>query len=354
MPTNNHAQIRYQALDKCFRNHHKRFFIKDLIKACNDALYDYTGNSRFLYETYMNDEDYSGIKKRQIYSDINYMMSDAGFAAPIDKARAPEGVYYFYSDKDFTINSKPLTDDETSQLKETIIMLNRFKGMPQFEWMEELIYKLEDKFDLKGEHVNIIGFQENKDVKGLEYLSPLFNAIINKQVLHIIYRTFDDVVYDWIIHPYFIKQYNNRWFLLGLNNEFQSISNLPLDRIELMEPASVDYIPNTDIDFNEEYFTDIIGVNVPRDKNIHKVVLHFEPHRFNYVVTKPIHDTQRAKDGRVEIRVKFNKELESLLLSFGPDVEVIEPKWLRKRIAEKIFLMNKKYESVHIDCTLPK
>ena len=63
MATNKHASIRYQALDKCFRNYGRRYNINDLIEACNQAIYEFTGL-----------ED--GVKRRQVYADIAYMESE--------------------------------------------------------------------------------------------------------------------------------------------------------------------------------------------------------------------------------------------------------------------------------------
>mgnify|MGYP006135845995 CR=1 FL=1 len=77
MPQNKHQIIRYQALDKCFRNSTKRYFIDNLIDACNEAIYNFTGNSE-------------GIKKRQIYDDIAFMQSENGYAAPIEKDKMGE------------------------------------------------------------------------------------------------------------------------------------------------------------------------------------------------------------------------------------------------------------------------
>lgn len=65
MATNKHAIIRYQALDKCFRNIGKRYFMTDLIDACNQAIYDFKGSNE-------------GIKKRQVFEDIRFMESEAG------------------------------------------------------------------------------------------------------------------------------------------------------------------------------------------------------------------------------------------------------------------------------------
>ena len=60
MATNKNATIRYQALDRCFRNPGRKYYIDDLIEVCNDALLDI-------------DPDSSGIKRRQIYDDIKFM-----------------------------------------------------------------------------------------------------------------------------------------------------------------------------------------------------------------------------------------------------------------------------------------
>ena len=122
MATNKHAMIRYQALDKCFSNFNRRFYIADLIMACNNAIYDLTGI-----------ED--GVKRRQVYLDIVFMESDQGWQIPLDRIKDKREVYYRYAERDFSINNKPLTDFELSQLKETILMLSRFKGIPQFDWM---------------------------------------------------------------------------------------------------------------------------------------------------------------------------------------------------------------------------
>ncbi len=102
----------------------------------------------------------------------------------------------------------PLTDDEIDQLKETILMLNRFKGLPHFEWMEEILSKLEDTFHLKGAKDSVIGFEQNIYLKGIDNITPLFEAIINKQVLNIRYKSFKaNKPITCEIHPYYLKQY---------------------------------------------------------------------------------------------------------------------------------------------------
>ena len=349
MATNKHALIRYHALDKCFSNFARRFYIEDLISACNDALYDFTGDSRY------SDPLNPGISRRQVLVDIDFMESEAGWGALINRVKDGRRVYYRYENPEYTINNQPITDEEVTQLRETMLMLSRFKGLPQFEWIDSIITNLEDKFNLKSAGRSVIGLDGVAYADGIEYITPLFNAILNKTPLNIKYTTFNKKSFDWIIHPYYIKQYNNRWFLIGLNNdEFKSITNVALDRIISIEQANVTFIDNTFIEDFDEYFEDIIGVSFPTEGTIQNVILRFSQNRFPYIKAKPIHGSQKIKDTDARIitlDVIPNKELESILLSFGSDVEVLAPESLRNSIAKKINDTYQKYYSVQNDCT---
>lgn len=349
MPVNKHALIRYRTLDKCFSNFARRFYIEDLIQACNDALYQHTGNDKY------SDPLNPGISRRQVLVDIDFMESEAGWGALIDRVKDGRRVYYRYEDPEYTINNQPITDEEIAKLRETMLMLNRFKGLPQFEWMESLLTNLEDKFHLQGATDSVISMDGNAYASGIEHLSPLFNAILNKTPLLIDYETFDGTSYHWEIHPYHIKQYNNRWFLIGLNNdEYQNITNLALDRIVRFEQATTPFIENTSIEDFDDYFYDIVGVSFPLEGKVEKVLLQFSTHRFPYVVSKPIHGSQKTispKEGLISLDVIPNRELESIILSFGDDVEVLAPASLRDAIALRIRNSNKKYEPMQNDCT---
>ena len=207
-----------------------------------------------------------------------------------------------------------------------------------------IISRLEDKFHLVGNSESVIGFEQNQYLKGLEFLSEIFNSIVNHQCLRIFYNNFKGEEKVWIIHPYYLKQYNTRWFLFGMNNEYRNITNVPLDRIVAIEQAPVEYVA-TDIDF-EEYFDDIIGVTFPKDKDLVSVQLKFSESRFPYVTSKPIHWSQKVVDTEnniIEIDVIPNKELTALLLSYGSDVEVLAPECVRNDIKTIIEDSFKKY-----------
>jgi len=80
MSTNKNAAIRYQALDKCFRDRRHRFYIDDLIDACDEALIYYNGTG--------------GVSRRQIFEDIKFMESDAGWSIPYELLNWSNNSFY--------------------------------------------------------------------------------------------------------------------------------------------------------------------------------------------------------------------------------------------------------------------
>lgn len=333
MATNKHAIIRYQALDRCFSNLGKKFYIEDLIAACTTALADYGG-------------EHQSVSRSQIYEDINFMESEQGFRIPLERYKDGKKVYFRYSDKNFSISNQPLNALEEEQLKETLHTLSRFKGMPQFEWIAELITKVDAKFDLRDSPRTIIAFDQNQYLKGVEYIDSLYNAILYKKPIAVLYKSFKaDQAQRITLHPYFLKQYNNRWFLFGLNPETGKLQNLSLDRIEDITELQIDYFENQDIDF-EEYFEDIVGVTV-LDNVIELVELRLSENIVPYIQTKPLHGSQKYnKDhGILTLEVKPNYELESLILSYGENIEVLNPPSLREKIENRIKMMKENYLS---------
>lgn len=341
MATNKHAIIRYQALDACFSNRFKRFFMEDLIEACNKALQDFYLSK----EDALNDDEYY-VKRRTIFDDIAYMESSKGWNAPIKRYYEGHRCYYRYEDVNFSINKRDFSEAELNTLDEALIMLNRFNGEAGFDWVSEFVANFEDKLGRKKNTKAVIGYEKNPFLTGINYLSVLYNYIVNKQVVKIAYQHFTKGEMNYIMHPYYLKQYNNRWFLFGITEQVKDVlTNLPLDRITSIELANIPYIPNTTFDF-EEYFEDVVGVSVPREGEPLNVLLKFDKKRYPYVVTKPLHPSQKEIDREnciIQLNVFLTPELESLIFSFGDHVEVLQPTILREAFREKTQKLLEKY-----------
>lgn len=332
MSTNKHAIIRYQTLDKCFRNVGRNYAIDDLVEECNKSIYEYTGKEE-------------GIKKRQLYDDIRFMESEQGWSIELKKIKDGRRVFYKYEKSNFSISNQPLNETEANQLREALLTLDRFKGLPQYNWINEINARLESSFNLKQKEVKIISFEQNEYLRGLEFISELYNAILYKKALIIAYKSFNsEEAKSIIISPYYLKQYNMRWFLFGKSYGFETITNLALDRIEKINQSSEEYI-ETDIDFNE-YFEDIIGVTIPNE-SIEDIILKVDKTLLPYITTKPLHGSQKIKEfeNNFEVHLKLipNYELETLILSFGEKIQILEPITLVEKVKERINKMKINY-----------
>lgn len=332
MATNKHAQIRYLALNKCFGNYGRRYYIADLVAACNEAIRDFS----------MKDD---GVKKRQVYEDIKFMESERGWSANIEKIKDGKQVYYRYKDRHYSINKSPLSQIELTQINEVIFTLSRLTGMPQFEWVSEISAKLQDlSINRHSGNDRIIDFEQNQYLKGLEHITTIFNAIHHQRTLNINYAPFNgknEIQYNF--HAYYLKQYNLRWFVFGLTSTHHQITNLALDRIVSAEESQIPYISNSKFDFNE-YFDDIIGVTLPKNGLIETIVLSVKKDFLPYLETKPLHGSQTSlKSTKGESLLSFkliiNYELISKLLSFGSSVKVLEPAHLVQSIQKQIQMM---------------
>ena len=326
MAQNKNALIRYKTIDRCLQNHHRQWSLEDLIAACSDALYEYEGRS-------------VNVSKRTVQLDIQLMRSDKlGYNAPIE---VYDRKFYRYAEEDFSITDIPLNQNDMNVLSETVEMLKQFKDFSLFSELGGIIHRLEDKvYTEQSRQTSIIHLDKNENLKGLHWLDELYQAIQKKVVLRIEYKSFKATQSSrFTFFPHLLKEFNNRWFLIGRNPKSAGVINLALDRI-----LSVDYdfkTPYVEMEFDpDEFYKHVIGVTVNRVRPT-PIALRFDAWNAPYVITKPLHHTQRVistlANGQVEITilVKPNFELERLLLGFGEAVEILKPSKLRKRIAER-------------------
>ncbi|WP_294333877.1 WYL domain-containing protein [uncultured Chryseobacterium sp.] len=322
MAQNKNAQIRYKTLERCFSNIYKKYFINDLIKHCSGVLTDY-----YVTET--------TISRRQILADINFMRSEAGFDAPIESYKDGKKVFYRYSNPKFSILKSPLSPSELNSLNEAIETLSRINNLPGFDWVIAMQTKLNSGIIQYKNQRQIISFEDNEFLKGIDFLNPLYQNIINNQSLDIKYKSFiSDQEKVLVVSPYYLKQYNNRWFLFGYNNHLNKIQNLALDRIINIKPSKAEY-KICEINF-DEYFSDIIGVSNEESKEPVDITIELSENIIPYINSKPLHGSQRIIGNVLYLKVKLNYELESLILSYGENMYILQPKELKLVIKDRI------------------
>lgn len=330
MPVDKQVLLRYSVLNRCFRNRYKEYTIEDLVDECSKAM--------------RQDLDMkAGVSKRTVQNDIANL--ETNYHIRLDeKLRRGRQRLYRYLDTEYTLPMYRMNDRERHKLQDAIRVLGHFEGEPLYDWARHFLMQIEaGMFD--DESSSYVSFQTNPDLKGQQHFAPLLRAIVTKRVLRLHYTPFGKDTISFKVCPYYLKQYNDRWYLIALAMDYNSYGNYPLDRIEGFEELALPYL-EPEVDF-DEYFDDVIGVTVNEGDPI-DVVMKVSKQSVGYVKTKPIHLSQRCLEDTAEysifsINVKPNYELDAKILSFGTDLEVIAPESYRAHIADKIHAMSEKY-----------
>jgi predicted DNA-binding transcriptional regulator YafY len=326
MPINKLALVRYKTIDNCLQNRFRKWTLEDLVEACSDALYEYEGITK-------------GISKRAIQLDLQNMRSEKlGYNAPIV---VTDKKFYCYEDKNYSITNSPLTQQDLGTLNEVLDVLKQFTGFGYFQELNGMVTRLEDKL-YKQQHKgkSYIDFEKNELLKGLVHIDPLHKLIINKKTVEITYQSFKAKLSQQIVfYPYLLKEYRNRWFLMGANRKGKAIMILALDRIESFKELVSEKYQKPDFDVNT-YFSDTIGVSKVPNQTAQTIILKIIKDHAPYIITKPIHPSQKIlkeeEDGTIfSIDVIWNFELERELMGFGEQLKILAPKRLSGKIQSR-------------------
>lgn len=341
MPVNKAAQFRFEIIDECLRNTKRKWSKADLLTHINRKL-----------ELHYGEE--MKISTSQLRYDLGNMQSEYG--APIDMYKEGRAYYYKYEDPSFSIKNIPIEEEDLIKLNSAIKLLQQIKGFTIADDMAEVVHRIETRYNFKIDtETAIISFESTPEAKGTESLEDLYEAIIRKNVLKILYHSFHaSAAREWHIHPYFLKQYDNRWYLLGYCQEKENIALYALDRIINIRVTNQQYITPTFASC-EDYFHDLIGVTIlPGKSAIYPIKLLFTASSAPYILSKPLHHSQKIleqhDDGAltIQINVIINPELIRTLLSYGKDVKVLNPPELIAEINGVIKQLTQKYHETSI------
>jgi len=328
MPANKNALLRYKTIDACLRNRRREWTLEDLIDACSDALYEYSGKDDI-------------VSRRTVQMDIQKMRSsELGYNAPIV---VYDNKYYKYADPDYSITDTPLSESDIQQMAEAVDILKQLSGFSSFSGMEDIVGRLEDHISaVRHEHRPVISFESNGLLKGLQFITPIYEAVTSKTCIRITYKPFkSDEPKKIIFSAYLLKEWHNRWFVFGQTKGRKTISNLALDRILEISPCPDETYEDSESFNPETWFNDFVGVTKAFGAKA-KVKFLASESEAPYIETKPIHSSQttlrRNDDGTVlfQIEVIPNFELEQAILNYGEGVKVVSPKSLVLRMRERL------------------
>lgn len=320
MPANKYALLRYRIIDDCLTNKARRFPTKeDMQYACEQALYGSSGER---------------ISISTIEKDMWAMKNEGelGYYAPIAYSKLEKG--YYYEEADYTIKEISLSVEDKEAIRFAANTLYQFKDLAIFDQFGSAIQKIMDRLSISPEIQDdaidrFVQFENTPLAKGTDLLPLLLQAIKENREVRFRYVSFlDEHETERQLHPYLLKEYRNRWYVIGKDIEGKKVKTFGLDRISDLSMRDSYFTVDKDFD-PEVLFKYSFGITAGGKPE--KVVLKFAPQEGRYVKAQPLHPTQKiVKDNAegltVELKVIPSYELKAAIRSFGNKVEVLEPK----------------------------
>jgi predicted DNA-binding transcriptional regulator YafY len=324
MPANKDFSRRLHILDDCLRRRQRHWTISVLLEEVNRRLAEQFGK---------------GISQRSLYDDLKALNLE--YDAPIEKYKQGGETCYRYADPNFSIYKIPVSQEDIATLRDAIDLLSQVNGFPIASELAEVLGRLENTVytNIEGRHA-LIQFEQNGLAHGNQHVHNLFEAIKGKTVLRIEYQPFGKESKEHIVHPYLLKEFRNRWFLLGRIDGREDVTNFALDRMRKIKPLLKHPYQENDVFDPDTYFDAVIGVTLPDGAQPEEIILRASAQLWPYLQTKPLHPSQTIvkeyKDGSVKLSLRLvpNYELRMALMSMGPGVVVESPEGLRGEMRE--------------------
>ena len=315
------AYKRYRIIDSVLRNIYKPYpTLLDIQKECSHKL-----NIIPSLET--------------LQKDIRNMKNSTEYDAPIAFCRSNLG--YYYTDPNYSINSIPLTENDISSIKEALDLVKNLGGGNRANErfsnaIQKILVAFKEEFPDSDTNRKIILTDYVEGAKGYENFNTLFKACKNKYPVSFSHYSYYNREFKAIIvHPILLKEFENRWYLVGYSETHKSIRTFGLDRI--YEPLHLKrkYVDSDEKEV-ESYCNDIYGVYPIENQPKQRIKFLTSSKITNYFEAYPIHSSQQPEKNEsgssfFTIDVIPSMELIRLFRSYGKNLEVINPQWLREQ-----------------------
>jgi predicted DNA-binding transcriptional regulator YafY len=315
MPKNLAFSLRLKVLDECLHDSVKRWSIEEL----QDRIAD-----RFM-EEFGSKKDAPSIST--IRGDLKYLRNI--YKAPIPY---PARKGYYYEDRSFTIKRISIADEELDAIMLMMRFLEQFKDTALYRQYKGAMEHILDQSELsasKHYDPSFIEFEPGPAAAGQEWLDPLIASIRQKQPLRIRYKSYyAESTRDFEVSPYYLKQYEGRWYLIAYNHQKHKLRTFGLDRVQDLKELDQTYIES---DFDpKDYYRHFIGITVLADAQPKEVILATSPQQAGYFKSRPWHHSQEIiKEEKDEVWFRFfvvvTEEFLMKIRAQGKRVRVVEP-----------------------------
>ena len=185
---------------------------------------------------------------------------------------------------------------------------------------------------------------------GQKYLADIIAAMKKGHFLNMTYQSYwQEESKTFVVEPYCVKLFKQRWYMLARSPYLDKILVYSLDRILRLEVDKDKKFKLPQTFDASVYFAECFGVIVGDDTNVENVKLKVSTDQANYLRSLPLHHSQQEIERTdtysiFALKVRPTYDFQQEILWNGKEVEVLEPLWLRKEMAEKVKSMWNKYK----------
>ena len=349
MPANKNALTRIVLLDKLLADRYHSYSIQDMTDIINRQLPEYGQEDGVTKRCVEKDIEYLEFKFPELIEFERYTIDAHSIAA--DKPYKKRCIRY--ADPTFSIFKGKLSEEEKGLLSAALSTIGSFEGIDSFGWLDVFSKRL----GLVAQEP-IIQMSKNL-LENKTLMAETFSAIRAKSVVQITYVKFNDSQERKVIlSPYLLKEYNQRWYIIGGAYDTGKLLNFALDRIVKLEILpGFEYLTVPE-DLLERY-EDIIGITYIESSPIYEIIFWVSDASAPYIRTKPLHGSQtELKGGKADklrhqfktlsggsffsIECKENFELIRELTNYG-ELIVLSPQYIIDAVKERIKKLHQNY-----------
>ena len=172
-----------------------------------------------------------------------------------------------------------------------------------------------------------------------EWLAPLIGAIKSCHPVafqYLLVRHGDEVA-EKRVQPYYLKESNQRWYLLAYEGE--TLKTFGVDRIRQLQVLEGErFRRDREVDV-DALFRDCYGIWNQQDIPVEDIELRYDALDGKFLKSVPLHHSQRVladtpEEFRIALRLRITNDFVMELLSRSRSLEVIRPLHLRERVRQ--------------------
>lgn len=292
-------------------------------------------------------EEYE-VSSKTIQRDLEYMRYELD--APIEYSAKERG--YFYKESNFQLPAISIKESDLFSIYLAQEILDQYRDTPLYSRLKSVFDKIEDSLPNAPEsnytppQNRFTVFPSPSTTINPKIWDDVFTAVRTQKTIEMNYSAPSGKNEKRKIDPYHTIRYEGDWYVVAHCHKQNDRRTFSLARMTQVKETGDVFTISEDFDF-AKITTSRFGVHW--GQGAEKIILHFNSKAAPYIEERTWHNSQKIQkmtDGAVTLQIVAHRsiELKKWILSWGAQVEVVEPEILRKEMKEELSQMLDIYE----------